>query len=42
MGRGPKGGEDEELLLAEAVAGGQFEFVEWTTDKHLRHSSLSD
>ena len=26
--------------MAEAAARGQFEFVEWTSDGHLRHSKF--
>ena len=32
--------EDEGLPLAEAVLVGQFEFLEWTGDNHLRHSKF--
>ena len=38
MGRRSNRREDENLPVAEAGPGGQFEFVEWTPDKHLRHS----
>ena len=38
MGRGTHRCEDEKLPVADAGPGGEFEFVEWTPDKHLRHS----
>jgi hypothetical protein len=38
MGRGPDSGEDENCRWLKPVLVGQFEFVEWTPDNHLRHS----
>jgi ATP-dependent DNA ligase len=38
VGRGTDGCEVENCRWLKPVLVGQFEFVEWTTDKHLRHS----
>jgi ATP-dependent DNA ligase len=38
LARGPHSGEDGGMPLGEPVLVGQFEFVEWTEDAHLRHS----
>lgn len=42
MGRGAHSGEDETLPVAKAVLIGEFEFVERTPDKHLRHSRFTE
>jgi len=39
-GRGIDGCQDGRVQVAQTVLVGQFEFVEWTEDSHLRHSRL--
>ena len=38
MGPGLNKGKDDGLPVAEASVVGQFEFLEWTSDSHLRHT----
>jgi ATP-dependent DNA ligase len=37
-GVGPDGQQDERLPMAQIRTVGQFQFLEWTPDNHLRHS----
>jgi hypothetical protein len=40
LGYWTDGGEDGGMPVAEAGAVGQFEFVEWTGENHLRHTKF--
>jgi hypothetical protein len=45
LGRWPNVSKDGRVPMAQTPARGQFEFVDWTEDNHLRHSrfvALSD
>jgi hypothetical protein len=40
VGRWTHGGQDGGMAVGKAATVGQFEFVEWTGDNHLRHSKF--